>query len=429
MAMLERRWWLRLIGALLAVTTALIFALWYFGSMLPNDRRTGVPAITDALLAFDITALLLGVAFHEVVKALLAHRRSERLTTAIDGYQDALPLASVAADDVTSTAIDHVVASWPHPRSAVVMEALFLLVFVGIVCFTGVWLAFIILLLLHAPVPEWLVTVIQWSRPSSPRRGTTPTLHVPFATEALLGILLLGSPILIVLPLLPAAFAAIICHPSRIEADAEGLTWHSVWGLRRLIRWRDVRLLEIATYTARQNQNGPPRTYWLWTLYSERSSIRWQQPADVPGPATDSFTYVMRSVIAYTHLQPRTLDPGLLAPGETLPRTFLDRIDARLTPRLSSVAVIIVTVILPVGLIYPVLLVGGVTILGVSIILTLISKLLAWWQRSKGRGSPPTLALTGGVPLTFEPGEKVGQNRCQVATNVCLVSGNASRDL
>lgn len=400
MAIPERRWWLRLVGALLAVATALVFTLWYVTSVLPFDVGSGLPAITDAVLAFDIVAVLVGVALHAVVKALLARRRAVRLRTSIDSYQDALPLASVAVDAATpSSDLDRMVASWSHPRWAVVGAMVGLLFVAGMIFFMGAWLAFTILQMLDAPIPAWLIAFIQWSHPSHSNSRAVPEPQGSFATPFLTGIFLFGGCTLLSLSMLRDVLATIIFQPLRVEADSEGITWYSVWGPRRRIRWHDARLLEVASSSARQSQYGPMRTYWLWTLYGQESSIRWQQPADTMGPLTDPFAQLTRFVIAHADLEAHTLDQRLLAPGEAPHGTLLDWINAHLTAKLVIAAVGVD--ILAIGLIQPTLLIGEGIIVGTGIALSLIGKWFKRWSQRRSQDTSAARLPNASAHLTF----------------------------
>jgi len=270
-------------------------------------------------------------------------------------------------------------------------------------------LADIVLIAIHATVPTWLAAFICWSAPLNTRRDS-PQIHVPHTTALLAGFLLFGGGALFFLVSLSSLFIGTVLEPLRIEADAEGVTWYGVWGLRRHISWQDARLLEVKSYTISQGSGRPARQTFRYTLRGHGGSIRWYQLAGRNGRPLPDFARLLSAVIAHTGLQVRTLDPKLLAPNESLQLDLLDRIDERFALTLSLGALPLALTALV--LIEPRAMLVGMTVLGVFLgvifVAFAVSKLEGRVRRARGiKGGegagpvePPTLMPDGVYEMT-----------------------------
>lgn len=280
MPFFDRYWWLQFGAALLAAITAVVLPVDYLAEQLPIDERIGFSPLPDILLAGFIALLLLVSAVVVVIRSLRARARMRRRYVAITGDQAAVPYAvdipypatppDVAAEPLSLRWLAY--ASWRPGRARLELAGGMAVLIVGaVIVIVPFLLSFALAGLVHDDlIPFTLIAFAYF--------GTAPHMCARALRHAY------GS-------------------PTHMEADTEGIRWHAVLGAPRMLRWHDIRLVEVAG--ARQNPE--------YIVYGERGSIRW--PSGYTYGEQPYRTYAILDLIAAkTGLTPRTFARKLAAP-------------------------------------------------------------------------------------------------------------------
>jgi hypothetical protein len=120
---------------------------------------------------------------------------------------------------------------------------------------------------------------------------------------------------------LPALFG----HRIGVVTEPEGITVLPLWSGSRRMRWRDVRLFEVATSVWQRGMSAP--RYFL--LHCEHDTLRWR--ADWKQGVSDQIDFFSPLGIKYSEMRRREVLPLAVIAARTgmRPRTFSWRLGAR----------------------------------------------------------------------------------------------------
>jgi hypothetical protein len=105
--------------------------------------------------------------------------------------------------------------------------------------------------------------------------------------------------------------------PRRMTAIDEGIRWEPVLGRRQHMRWEDMRLLEVASFTEKDWRSREHRGR-RYTLYARDAVIWWNEVAEPVSPPTGELAALLALIQTRTVLVPRTLDRALEPPRRTI---------------------------------------------------------------------------------------------------------------
>jgi hypothetical protein len=112
MSRVDRRWWLRVAGALVSTATALVFAVWFAVRLLPHDMSSVAASGSDIAASAAIDLLLLALAGRTVLRLTLARGHAEQLHGAIEAGQQLLPEAPIDLNADSERITGIVAATW-----------------------------------------------------------------------------------------------------------------------------------------------------------------------------------------------------------------------------------------------------------------------------------------------------------------------------
>lgn len=343
--------WLRLVVAFAYVLAALLFLYWYIIYIQSYDLRHPAITVPDFILAAFIVCALLTLALHAVLAAWLELRRNTRRAAAIAGDQEALPLARnamVEMDPGTPRVVD---AVDPYLKRHIIGQLITLALLLGFVIIFGDLLLTLILL------PFDIHVLLPFLIPDSPPRLTANPIRYPYmAGFEFAGGLAIGA-----VRSLFAEIAALPIKAARMQVSEDGIMRASLWGGRRFLAWDDARLLELSSHR--------------YSLYGGNIILRWEHPTARSDAFSDPFGQIAPAVRLHTGLLPRTVDPGIVAPGASLSLARLDRAVARLPWWLFFAAMAVtIAAVAPVD---QTLLVGGLVCVCIGV--------LGWWFSTAGK--------------------------------------------
>jgi hypothetical protein len=288
MPFLDRFWELRAIGALLLAVGA-AGVLWL---ALPAVRDDPASVLTwSGFIVAAIVLFLAGTALALAVGAARGRDRGARRRAAIEGNQDAVPRSRIKIDSASAPtlAIAPLVIEWPIGKLERPLIAR-IRVWAGVV---GIVLGATQITFFFTP---WFNTLIF---------SALMVLFVVFGPFA---------------STLRRTLVQTYGSPRRMTLNAEGILWEPILGLQQLIRWHDVRLLEVSSYKARPGWTGMEMEGRRYTLYTPDMAICiwWNDFGRHHHAPAGDLTALLAAVSSHTGLVPRTFDPELQARDPSL---------------------------------------------------------------------------------------------------------------
>lgn len=284
MPFLNRYWWLRiphavaLVGLALASVAFLLLTL----SQAPDDWLSVLAWLGLISLA------LVSVALWTVVRLWAARDKTLRRKVAIAGDQEAIPLAGSigmradATQAVSSLSMTFPLTLWDRPALALlrVFASLPLFGVIGVLLVVfrledgmnwpwQFW-AFIALLII-ATSGRWMNTVA---------RAIERTYHMPRS----------------------------------LVADTVGIRWQPIVGCERMMRWDEMRLLEVAGFDPALVGSDLHAKRRRYTLYTRNAAIWWSEPGGLFAAPQGHYAQLLALINARTALEPRTFNDELRTP-------------------------------------------------------------------------------------------------------------------
>ena len=240
--MYDRYWRLRVAGALVCGAAAVGFAAWYVAYVLPIDLRAGKLAFTGILSAVDVVFVLLGIAIYQLLQAAPQRRRTRLRQEAMNGNQDAIPLArpllsnqsdASRSDEPFEVTFASAAFQW--------LRVIFLVAFL-----VGVTWAFA-----AAELQE--VDFSGLSAELMCPNGQAPYCAAAFARFTLMNLLLVPGSIFLVVSLLAETLGPVSTSAVHVEVRPEGLVVKMLVGRPKPFSWSEIRLLEVWRVAAQQD--------------------------------------------------------------------------------------------------------------------------------------------------------------------------------
>lgn len=342
MRSLDRSWRLRLIPICLLSILGVVFGVWYAYRLFLSDVQGGVFGLSDLLLALTSLFAAFGVVAREVMKVALTRQHAQALRAAAEGQGDWLKVVHVPldlepkpGDSATITVLDAKLWRIWAGLGVVIVAALLAAV---AALLTSLWLVYVLIALFRQHEPGWLVAFVRWSVSSGSQRGTDFMRHLRLASFAPYALLFIGTFAVAAFVWLYHALKAVATWQHSTEANAEGLSRRSVWRTRRVIRWQEASVLEVARAPIEQTQSHVPieqtrlrrvevpAVAYAFTLFDQATCITWFTPT-TQDTRSNEIMALTRLVVAHTHLTPRSRDARLLGDGQSV--TLLERVYAK----------------------------------------------------------------------------------------------------
>lgn len=287
MPFLDRYWWVRIFIALLPFGAVLLMVAYVLHNLSGATR--------DPLLGIGCTgvgALILLVFAYVIVRRIgPARDRLGRRRAAIAGNRDAIPLAH-GADMLAETVLPTIpftvgfpLTRWDQPGLAR------LRVFLSVPLFaTALVLTFIL-----------------------ERQGNRT---LPLVIEAIV-FYLFGSIMYLWTAIITQPFIRTYHTPRSIIADTMGVRWQPIVGRERVIRWDEMRLLEVMSFDATPFTSNPQIERRRYTLYTQNGTIWWIAPGNLHLPPVGPYAQLLALIKVRTGLEPRTFDSADLLASDT----------------------------------------------------------------------------------------------------------------
>lgn len=302
MPFLDRYWWLQRLYALFMIALATTGILWYVRYLLPLEQQLNQFVVADAALMVLLVCVYLLFAFNNLRLSQAALHRMQRRQRAIESQEEAVPLSRITLDATLSEAFPEqsLDFTWPETWSNRISLVFEIAVEIG----SSIFFGFVI-----------------WQSLAPLLSSTTrqePGYQVYLARPMLLGVTwflifwgaFLPFSSLGVSPLLR------LVKPLDMHVGDQGITWRSIFHVRKVVRWDEARLFEISGRAVRQSQYGPLCYSHLYVLHARRTAIYWEERVHAIGSPSVRYLQLAEFIHTRTGLRPRTLDPDLLAPDE-----------------------------------------------------------------------------------------------------------------
>lgn len=227
MGVLERQWWASVLGSLVAAAVMVVGPIVFLQQVLPDAAYLGESPTPDFLIA-GVLAIVMFLFCLVLASAAVRGRRRARLRTeALHGNLDVMPVSLLVADarKAPDVSREPLVLSW---RTNMTQRYNSAFVFLHLALFLGFILAL-----------AWVALIIEFVK---------DVTHVQEESLLLAG-LLVGTVVYgllmgILIRFLPTLYG----KPFGLAASDDGIAYRTVFGRESLIRWEEMKLLEVEQY-------------------------------------------------------------------------------------------------------------------------------------------------------------------------------------